>query len=623
MSGEDSTGRGRGRGIGDGSESTLAVEMPLLPTHDQAYLLVFEGERSSVFKLPHASDVTIGRGEGVELRLTDTSVSRTHARISLSSGEARISDLDSQNGTFVNGEKIVGARRLLTGDIITICTISLVYHASVKLQPRAFRQVLPFDQLRRRCEEEIERALRYQRPLTVLVALLPVDAGTRSRITQSFGEGLRLIDVVGWGSADQMFVLMPETDSDAAPDVAARILVALSAIASDARVGFATCPQDGCDVETLLASAREAATAAPRGQVHAAARTYEKLAIGTRNVIVADPAMTRLFALIQRLAASDLPVLVCGETGTGKELAASAVHHWSARAKGPMIALNCAALHENLLESELFGHEKGAFSGAGSAKTGLLEAAEGGTVFLDEIGEMSPATQAKLLRVLETKKVIRLGDIREREIDLRLVAATNRTLPDEVAAGRFRQDLYFRLSGATLWLPPLRDRKRELPILAQTFLAEACETAGRDAMAISDEAMQKLATYSWPGNVRELRNVMQYVAAAFTDKTLYPRHLTGSLSETPAFAEGTSPPPRRSGTTPVPYDPNGDEIPTKFRPIEEEVRELERRRMTQALAAAGGNQTRAADLIGMPLRTFQTKLRVYDLPRPTSTRTPK
>jgi transcriptional regulator with GAF, ATPase, and Fis domain len=313
-------------------------------------------------------------------------------------------------------------------------------------------------------------------------------------------------------------------------------------------------------------------------------------------------------------------VLVCGETGAGKELAARAVHQWSARKARPLVAFNCAALTETLVESELFGHEKGAFSGAVAAKPGLLEAASGSTVFLDEIGEMSPTTQAKLLRVLETKRVIRVGDVREREIDIRLVAATNRNLAEEVRAGRFRQDLFFRLGAATLWLPPLRDRKRELAILAQTFLADACKQANRAPMTISDDAMQCLATYEWPGNVRELKNVMDYVAAAFTEPALQAWHLSRSLSG-PAGEEeeeATHAPKRARTSTPVsiPILPMDTTTPTKFRPIEDEIKDLERRRMIEALAAAGGNQTRAADLIAMPLRTFQAKLRFYDIPRP-------
>src|SRR5262249_51215669 len=191
-----------------------------------------------------------------------------------------------------------------------------------------------------------------------------------------------------------------------------------------------------------------------------------------------------------------------------------------ARAARPLVVLNCAALPEALAESELFGHEKGAFTGAVAQKFGVFEQSDGGTVFLDEIGELSLAIQAKLLRAIETKRITRVGGHGEPPIALRIVAATHRNLAEEVEAGRFRQDLLFRIGGATVWLPPLRDRRREIPLLAQRFLADACRRAGRDAMAISPEAMQLLLDYAWPGNVRELRHVMEYVIVAHDEPSL-------------------------------------------------------------------------------------------------------
>src|SRR5262249_34590819 len=205
--------------------------------------------------------------------------------------------------------------------------------------------------------------------------------------------------------------------------------------------------------------------------------------------------------------------LITGETGSGKELVATAIHTLSQRGGRPLISLNCAALHDTLVESELFGYEKGAFAGAKAAKAGLIESASGSTLFLDEVGELAPALQTKLLRVLESNRVTRVGDVREREVDIRFVAATNRDLEADVTEGRFRRDLFFRLSAATLHLPPLRERPRELALLATAFLDDACRHAGRTAMRISDEAMAVLLAHSWPGNVRELKNLMQYVAA--------------------------------------------------------------------------------------------------------------
>jgi transcriptional regulator with GAF, ATPase, and Fis domain len=340
-------------------------------------------------------------------------------------------------------------------------------------------------------------------------------------------------------------------------------------------------------------SSRDQSLTTPREDVR-------MLALGDRQVVIADPAMARLYELLERLAPSELPVLVCGETGTGKEVVTTALHQLSRRSARPLVSLNCAALHENLVESELFGYERGAFSGAVTAKPGLLETASGGTLFLDEIGDLPAAVQAKLLRVIETKRVLRLGDVRERPIDIRIIAATNRDLVEDVISGRFRRDLFFRLSGATLWLPPLRDRPRELPVLAEMFLRDACRQQGRAPMQLAPETHKKLLAMQWPGNVRELKHLMEYVSAAVESEVVEPHHLE----------------PRARPDTPrselVVEDANGS---VQFRPLADEIRELEQARITAALDAASGNQRVAAQLLAMPLRTFVFKLKQYGLRR--------
>jgi DNA-binding NtrC family response regulator/pSer/pThr/pTyr-binding forkhead associated (FHA) protein len=603
-------------------ESTVSADSPswggrLTPARageERTYLLVFERDSSTLFQLPASGEVVIGRAETAHLQLRDSSVSRAHAKIVVSGGAAQIADLGSQNGTRVNGERLAGARALANGDVITVCSITLVYNTSARPTPR--RQLLELAQFRQRAEEELERSLRYDRPLTV--AALALGAATdRVHLSTSLGSCLRLMDVAGLGGADQVLVLMPEVGGEEAAAAAKLVLGALVGIAPAARAGYATCPADGCDVDTLLASARAALLDAQPGRVATSTRSYRTIQVANQPIVVADPAMTRLFTLIERLAASDLPVLVCGETGTGKEICATALHHWSARREKPLVTLNCAALQETLVESELFGYERGAFTGAAGAKPGLLERGSGGTVFLDEVGELSATAQAKLLRVLETKRMQRLGDVREREIDIRVVAATNRNLETEVRDGRFRQDLFFRLSGGMLWIPPLRDRRRELSILAQTFLHDACARAGREPLAMSDATMRVLAAYRWPGNVRELRNLMEFAAATVAEPMLEPSHITPRLSTarapTPTVeTDGWPLEPLDAGDTGVFAIPDGAPQPRR-RPIDEEIRELERTRMAAALAETNGNQTKAAELIGMALRTFQTKVKQYGL----------
>ena len=226
-------------------------------------------------------------------------------------------------------------------------------------------------------------------------------------------------------------------------------------------------------------------------------------------VVIQNPAMRDLYRLAARAGHSRINVLISGETGTGKEILAEAVHRASPRAAGPFVCFNCAAISDTLLESELFGHERGAFTGATQAKQGLVEAASSGTLFLDEIGEMSLTLQAKVLRVIETKQVLRVGATRPRAADARFVAATNRDLDQDIAAGRFRKDLYFRLNGISLSIPPLRARTDEILPLARLFLAEAAAQLGEAPSTLTPRALAQLLDYAWPGNIRELRNLME------------------------------------------------------------------------------------------------------------------
>ena len=352
------------------------------------------------------------------------------------------------------------------------------------------------------------------------------------------------------------------------------------------------------DVTLILRGVREAPTLRDAERSGADPAGLVTLTLGEREIVLADGAMVRLFSLIERLAASDVPVLVVGETGTGKEHAAYAVHHGSARRAAPFVAVNCAAIPDSLFESEFFGHEKGAFSGAHTARIGLFERAAGGTLFLDELGELSAGAQAKLLRVLEGGRFSRVGDTRERKADVRVVAATNRDLGVEAREKRFRHDLYYRLTSAVVLIPPLRERPADVPVLARRFLAAARLRAGKAPLTIAPAAMLALARHTWPGNVRELKNAMEFVAAAVTDGVVEQESLPATL----AVAAVASAPETRAPTTPM-------------RPLAEEVSELERRRIEEALVVAGGVKSRAAQLISMPERTFRHKLRQYGIGR--------
>jgi DNA-binding NtrC family response regulator len=303
-----------------------------------------------------------------------------------------------------------------------------------------------------------------------------------------------------------------------------------------------------------------------------------------------SPAMHHVFSSVARVASSDMSVLILGETGVGKEICAEQLHRRSARASRPLLRLNCSALPDNLIEAELFGYERGAFTGANAAKPGLLESTDGGTVFLDEIGELPPAAQIKLLRVLDRREVLRLGGVKSRTIDVRFVSATHRVLDDEVEAGRFRRDLLYRLAGVTITIPPLRERLDELPTLASRFVADAARRANRNAPTISSEAMDTLAKQPWPGNIRELRNVMERAVLMCGDDEIRAEHLALS---TRLDDSSRSRPSRATAD------------------LREEVDALERRRIEDALAAAGGNRSEAARKLGISRGALLARLRAW------------
>ncbi|MFO0563463.1 MAG: sigma 54-interacting transcriptional regulator [Polyangiales bacterium] len=323
--------------------------------------------------------------------------------------------------------------------------------------------------------------------------------------------------------------------------------------------------------------------------------------------VALDPRMREISALITRVAPSDIPVLILGETGVGKEVLSERVHQASTRRSRPILRLNCAALSEQLLESELFGHEKGAFTGASSAKPGLLETATGGTVLLDEIGDLRPDAQGKLLRALEEGKVLRVGGLTPRPIDVRFIAATHRDLEQCVLAGTFRRDLYFRLAGVVLRVPPLRERPSELLPLARQFLHNACARYKRSFEPIlSEDAMAFLRAHTWPGNIRELRHCVERAVLLCDGPALERRHfdLSGPALDDPAPSTPVV------AVSPAPVAPEPE--PTTHRnPLG-----LSRERITAALDKHAGNQTRAAKSLGISRRTLVNWIERYGLARP-------
>lgn len=571
------------------------------PSKEESYLLVIEPGSSAVHRLPPKPEVIIGRSLDADLQLQHSSVSRRHAQLTWQNETLWVKDLGSHNGLSINGERQEGPHLLTTGDVLAVGEVLLIVHRGTARLPRA--SLLEPSGLRRHLCEEIERSLRYQRSLTILHLEIGPTKDASEDLAAQLLPGLGLLDRIVVLSAAQLIVTLPDRDEEDLLELTESLLRKLPAAT---RGGYSQSPADGCDPDTLLLLARRANAAASPGSIAGPSVIPSTLSIGEHEILVADLAMLRLYELIERLGPSPIPVLISGETGAGKELAAAAVHHYSPRRAQRLVAINCAAIPEPLAESELFGHERGAFSGAVAARAGLLESAQGGSVFLDEIGELSLPLQAKLLRALETRRIVRIGTVHERPIDIRLIAATHRELEAEVRAGRFRQDLYFRLAAAVVHVPPLRHRPAELPMLARSFLLAARHRLGKSPLHLGAQPLARILAYPWPGNVRELKNDMEFLAATVDAGPVETWHLPPKLGGPDYRAGSGGKPDLFHGKDPGSAKP-------QFQPLEQELRALERKRITEALAAAGGVQSRAAELLGMPRRTFFAKTKQYGL----------
>jgi DNA-binding NtrC family response regulator len=339
-------------------------------------------------------------------------------------------------------------------------------------------------------------------------------------------------------------------------------------------------PLDAAKLRDLVVRCRKIAVRAPN---------VERVAVETADAMIGESArMLDAFKAVARVARSNATVLIRGESGTGKELIARTVHERSARSAQPFVAVNCAAIPESLLESELFGHEKGAFTGAIARRVGRFERANGGTIFLDEIGDMSLPLQAKILRVLQEREIERVGSSASVAVDVRLVAATHRDLEQDVKAGRFREDLYYRLAVVSLHLPPLRERGDDLRLLAEHYLAHYAREYRRPVHTISAEALALLRAHHWPGNVRQLRNVIESAVLQVDGGVLLPSHLPADSLR-----------PRGEGA------------------IEESamltLSELERRHISRVMAESGGHMNVAAEILGIHRNTLRRKLAEYGI----------
>jgi Nif-specific regulatory protein len=583
--------------------------------------------------------VLIGRQTGANLRIRNAAVSRRHALIEKDGEKYIIADLDSRNGTFVN-DMPVKRCELHHGDRVQIGesqfffliedtedpsqtseirfdeapllgspAVRMTYSDAVFVMARDLSALLKISTTINaiRDLDKLEKAL-----LDLLFEVVPARRGAilltsnHADTGDEFSSVLTLDRVDGVGQTvnvsrtivrrvlnDGAAILINESDNNA--DLKTESLIAARSrsvlcvplIMHDRKLGVIYLdsdePEARFDENHLQMATAVAAIAAVA--IHNA-RNFEDLenenarlmvdADIEHNMVGESPLLQRVYQLISKVAPTDSTVLIYGESGTGKELAARAIHRNSKRGDKPFIAANCAAFAETLLESELFGHEKGAFTGALLQKKGRLELADGGTIFLDEIGDLSPSLQTKLLRVLQEREFERVGGTRTIKVNIRLLAATNRDLEDAIKKGGFRQDLYFRLNVVKLTMPPLRERRDDIPLLANYFARKYAEKCNRRVMGISSEARKRLMIYDWPGNVRELENAIERAVVLGTTEQI----LADDLPEAVVEADATV---------------SSEEASS----YHEQVVQTKKRMITDAMKQANGNYTAAAKLLNL------------------------
>ena len=609
--------------------------------------------KGSVFELGEA-ELSVGRDSTNSVRLADSLLSRRHCRVTREGAGFLLTDLESLNGTFVNGRP-VREHALAEGDLIDVGESRLVF-LTAEGEPEALisnpvalsdREMTAQTTLRLKVEEA-----RYLRPESAwaeppaladiardLALLIRVSTSVNSiRETELLQrELLRLVfEAVPAERGAILLVgddgrIVSELGLDRAGDVSRAVEVSRTIFGQVVEEGTAVLAADltegGQDTSESLRAARLSSllcaplvlygralgavylTAADPSthfdeghlqivtvicRVAAAAldnaRRVERLesendllreeATVEHGMVGESAAMRKVYQFIARVAPADTTVLIRGESGTGKELAARALHSNGPRRERPFVAINCAALTETLLESELFGHERGAFTGALAQKKGKLEVADGGTLFLDEVGEMAPVLQAKLLRVLQEREFERVGGTRTIRVDVRVVAATNRDLEEAVRAGAFRQDLYYRLNVVSFEMPPLRGRREDIPLLASYFVARYAAKFKRKVTGLSPEARACLTAYDWPGNVRELENAVERAVVLGSTDRLLPEDLPETVLEAEPDADAGAAPP----------------AVTKYH---EALREAKRQLILGALRQSSGSFTEAARLLGV------------------------
>lgn len=588
--------------LSDAELDRLQASRRALVEGQTASLLIYHRDGVSAVPLQQGQSVVIGTMPPADVCVRDASLSRQHVAIELVDDEIWVTDLDSTNGTMMEGERITRAR-VWPGTELTFGAVMASVHAAGPTEHRRLG-LDSHDRFLVDLEAELSRARIYRRAVSLLVLRGDSEGGgTLSHWFPEVRQHLRQFDRVALYSGDTLEILLPELSEEAIAEFVDRLLQGETPLLC----GISHFPRNAASAEELLAVALEAAR-----RTDAAHRVRTAPAIDQAEVslivepdegdtVIRSAAMRSVFDTARRLAPSAIPVLITGGTGTGKELVARTIAQWGPRKGHPLICVNCAGIPSQLVEATLFGHERGAFTGASQRTKGVFESADGGTVFLDEIGELPPQAQAAMLRVLEDKRFCRVGSTREIEVDVRVIAATNRDLEAMCEAGDFRWDLLYRLNAMTLHVPPLRERVEEIAPLIRRFVQQSAEDDNRPGMTIDEAAVALLERYSWPGNVRELRNAVERAVVITRGHEI-------GIEDLPQNVRALSPssPPELPRDTFSDGEDEWDE--GEGYDLRGEVERYEGQLILDALRKVRWDRVAAAETLNLPLRTLARKM---------------
>lgn len=594
---------------GDQTERTSPEEAAELRQSPFARVtvLLYQRDGATTVYLRAGVPVVIGRDAAADVCLDDRSLSRKHASFLLSEdGSVTIEDLGSTNGTWVGGRRVT-KQTIAFGAEAAFGSVIASVHTTTRADGGS-SSILGHEQLRMVLDAELVRARFFGRPLGfALMRPLGNDGAPPRKWIPLIQQRLRPVDQVAVYGRDTLELVIPEMDEAQAQRF---LLAVIDGIGSPGLVcGVASSPVSGRSADELVEAARNAMLRADSTTrvvsipAEGAAGVRSSVASRSGGILTENPAMRAAIQTLERAAKSTIPVLLIGETGSGKEVLARHLHQASNRRDAPMISVNCGAIPETLVESTLFGHERGAFTGASQQQNGVFAAASGGIVFLDEVGELPAAAQAALLRVLETKKIVRVGSTKELSVDVRIVAATHRDLTAMVRDGRFRQDLLYRLNALVVTVPSLRERPEDIAPLSRRLLAEATAETGAPIDDIEPDALALLRRYRWPGNVRELKNAIERALVLADGRTIRVEDLPMDL-----VAAGCPDASDEAGT-PIAEVGENEDFRTRVDRFEAEI-------LSEALRRADWNQRVAARRLGLPLRTLVYKIRVLNLRRP-------